>query len=425
MNTQRTSLLDDCIELVRQTEPPPLLETDARRMVRRALRASASSPRSRSIDLRWVVALGGFMVIAVGAKMSLTGQPTQQRLAALHAPSGIPQTIRLPTNDIIVAESGARFQIKAAVSNKRQVALDRGAMLFEVEPLQPEQSFEVSTPHARAAVRGTIFSVEVTSTRSVFRVYEGLVQVIQPSIARLIKANEAYATDNHRARMMKDEPLLRQAMAALKVRVRTRPQQQTLEGNIDPNATRNMSGGANRSDMPNKKERAPIADKRSAHKTIPPTLAQAQEWINEGKAELALRMASGACAHGSSDIGEWKIIEADALRMLGRFEEAAGAYTQASLLLSSPRREQAGYLAAQLFYRKLNRPDRTLSILDGAQVDGQLSPLRERALLLRASSMVRMGQSPADVARRYLADYPDSAASEIMRAHISGTLLSY
>jgi ferric-dicitrate binding protein FerR (iron transport regulator) len=331
--------------------------------------------------------------------------------------------MRLPSNDVLIAASNSKFHITSNAADNRQIALRQGAMLFEVEPLKSGQRFEVYTPHARAAVRGTIFSVDVTDLRTVFRVYEGVIQVAQRHAIRVINVNEAFATDGAPVRTAEDASLLSEAMRAVRLRENVRQNQLALqrlpEQRTPHNAATSVTEPANtNSDRGRAQTDIRINDiKNPIAQPVYQTPIEAQRRLYQGQAGLALLMARNARAT-RADVGDWKLVEADALRALGRFEEAADAYWQASRLLHPQGRAQAGYLAAQLYYRDLRRPDRALAILDAAQVDARKSPLRERALLLRAQSMERLGQRPAEIARRYLADYPNSAAADIMRVYL-------
>jgi ferric-dicitrate binding protein FerR (iron transport regulator) len=84
---------------------------------------------------------------------------------------------------------GDELTIRAAANSKYQLAgetgqapptqvrLESGALLVDFKPSDRARSFQIQTPHAIAAVRGTRYAVEVTSTRSSTLVLEGEVEV--------------------------------------------------------------------------------------------------------------------------------------------------------------------------------------------------------------------------------------------------------
>jgi tetratricopeptide (TPR) repeat protein len=149
-----------------------------------------------------------------------------------------------------------------------------------------------------------------------------------------------------------------------------------------------------------------------------PSIGQARAWLGQNRPEYALLAARAVTGTVDEEQGAWAMLEADALRALGRHAEAAFAYDRASRLLPNRDRAQAGYLAALLYHRRLNQSDRALAMLDSAGVDVDGSPLRERGLLLRARALKRLGRSPYSAARCYLADYPNSAAAAEMRGYL-------
>jgi ferric-dicitrate binding protein FerR (iron transport regulator) len=81
---------------------------------------------------------------------------------------------------LIEAEAASAFNIDTAAGAARpdEVDLEADAMLIEVEP--GSGPFQVRTPHAIAAVRGTIYAVDVGPERTSVFVVRGHVSVSRP-----------------------------------------------------------------------------------------------------------------------------------------------------------------------------------------------------------------------------------------------------
>ena len=112
------------------------------------------------------------------------------------------------------------------------------------------------------------------------------------------------------------------------------------------------------------------------------------------------------------------MLEADALRALRRYREAADAYDRAAAGLSDSQASQAGYLAASVRSRHLGDATGALSSLDRSGADRPGSPLAERALALRARILNQEGRTAEarDVASDYLRRFPGGGMAEWMRA---------
>jgi len=81
---------------------------------------------------------------------------------------------------VIEAEAASAFQIDEAAGQVRPdvVDLDGEAVLIDVDP--GSGPFQVRTPHAIAAVRGTIYVVDVSAERTSVFVVRGQVAVARP-----------------------------------------------------------------------------------------------------------------------------------------------------------------------------------------------------------------------------------------------------
>jgi len=153
-----------------------------------------------------------------------------------------------------------------------------------------------------------------------------------------------------------------------------------------------------------------------------PSLERARAWLLAGDAEPALAMASRARRERATPRGAWFLLEADALRGLGRPREAADAYGAAVPALAGEERAQAGFKAADLWLRELHDPRAALGALQLAAVDAPASALRERGMLLRIDALHQLGEhaAAAEVAARYLAEFPDAAGARQLRQQPEG-----
>lgn len=89
------------------------------------------------------------------------------------------QTLRCEGGVIIVAENGARFSLGDRDGNGRvdSVELSSKALLFEVPKKPGGHRFQVNTPQAIAAVRGTKWTVDAADGKSSIFVVNGQVRV--------------------------------------------------------------------------------------------------------------------------------------------------------------------------------------------------------------------------------------------------------
>lgn len=163
----------------------------------------------------------------------------------------------------------------------------------------------------------------------------------------------------------------------------------------------------------------PRPSEPSSSPPLTPTDVRAR--IARGEAAQALVTIESALARGEHD--PWWMLQGDALRALGRFDEAAAAYRRAAAELAPPRRQQAGFLEARLRAARLDDADGALRALDEAAVTRQGSVLRERGMALEARLLVRLDRhADADqVARAYLRDYPEGPDADAMRARVGTT----
>jgi len=94
-------------------------------------------------------------------------------------PANAPQTLRCEGGVTIVAEDGARFTLQDRDGNGRvdSVELSSKALLLEVPKKPGGNRFQVMTPQAIAAVRGTKWAVDGTEGKTSVFVVNGKVSV--------------------------------------------------------------------------------------------------------------------------------------------------------------------------------------------------------------------------------------------------------
>ena len=154
-------------------------------------------------------------------------------------------------------------------------------------------------------------------------------------------------------------------------------------------------------------------------------LTTARRALGNGSPEVALRAARAALAAASlrdeETLGGWRLVEADALRALGHFADAATAYERAARNLPRTAGQQAGYRAAFMRFYELGDGNGALRVLDATHADADGAALAERALGLRLQALQSLGRA-ADAAvarRRYLERFPNGGLASRLRAEES------
>jgi ferric-dicitrate binding protein FerR (iron transport regulator) len=130
-----------------------------------------------------VLARAGSIVVASLGLIagSALAQPAQPACTTTSTTFGS-QTLRCPTAITIVAESGAKFELRDRNRDGQvdSVELSNRALLLEV-PKQPGRAkFDVVTPQAIAAVRGTKWAVDAEYAKTSVFVVNGRVRVARP-----------------------------------------------------------------------------------------------------------------------------------------------------------------------------------------------------------------------------------------------------
>jgi hypothetical protein len=95
------------------------------------------------------------------------------------SPANAPQTLRCEGGVTIIAENGARFKLQDRDGNGRvdSAELSSKALLLEVPRTRSGNRFQVITPQAIAAVRGTKWAVDAAEGKTSVFVVNGRVAV--------------------------------------------------------------------------------------------------------------------------------------------------------------------------------------------------------------------------------------------------------
>ncbi len=367
------SLLETVTRIAAQADPPPLAPAAGRQMIERALDA-ARSPARRSSSHRLGMAA---VAIAAAAALVIALRWPSSTGPAPEAPGALAFT--LPSGDRIAAEAGAEFALAAATEHDRRFELRRGTLRFVVRPLAPGERFEVTTPHLRARVVGTVFSVEVETDRTVVRVESGVVEVEMAGRIHRVAAGQSLDSATAPA-------------AAPATATAPAPAFEDAPAPAPDSGTGTATGTG--------------AGSATAAATGDP-LARARRLLVAGRYQAVIDLAR---RHRG---GEWRMVEGDALRALGRTREAIATYLAAIDQLDATGAASAGFVAARLQWQN-GDPERALDALTESGADRIDSPLEERALGLRLRILVDSGRSEAAraVAARYLERFPQGSLAD-------------
>jgi hypothetical protein len=114
------------------------------------------------------------------ANLAAHGQTTACRVATLSDPPGDLLTCR--DGLVIRTERNSLYQLTDGNRDGRPegAELTGRGLLIELSPGRGRNRFQIHTPHAIASVRGTIWAMDVTATRTSVFVQEGAVFVTRP-----------------------------------------------------------------------------------------------------------------------------------------------------------------------------------------------------------------------------------------------------
>ena len=127
--------------------------------------------------LAWMTCLV-IMCAAVGADTALAQQATTG--CSAEQKPGAAQTLRCRGGLTIVAEDGAKFTLQSHGGQVDGIDLKGKALLVDAPRQKGKGGFQVITPQAIAAVRGTKWAVDAQESRTSVLVLNGRVAVRRP-----------------------------------------------------------------------------------------------------------------------------------------------------------------------------------------------------------------------------------------------------
>jgi ferric-dicitrate binding protein FerR (iron transport regulator) len=141
-------------------------------------RKCVSSKSVRGSVMKAIVGAGVAIFASLFAVGVAAAQPANMGCSSDN-PANAPQTLRCGGGVTIVAENGARFTLQDIDGNGRvdSVELSSKALLLEVPKKPSGNRFQVMTPQAIAAVRGTKWAVDGADGKTSVFVVNGKVSV--------------------------------------------------------------------------------------------------------------------------------------------------------------------------------------------------------------------------------------------------------
>jgi ferric-dicitrate binding protein FerR (iron transport regulator) len=143
--------------------------------------AVAPAPRPTGAELSWaILERSGGADVELGDDHT-TAQANQvlPSSGALSVQPGARVAARWGGARVLVdgGRTGARLRLVASRTDARSIKLERGRVLFDVDPLAPGQSLSVVTDDATVTVHGTVFLVDASPSGTRVAVSRGLVKV--------------------------------------------------------------------------------------------------------------------------------------------------------------------------------------------------------------------------------------------------------
>jgi len=332
--------------------------------------------------------------------------------------------VALPTGDALTGTAGARFEIAELAPASRRLRLDAGAMVFDVAHVVAGQHFEVAAGDVTVVATGTVFSVAADPRGAHVHVYEGSVEVRRGGqLERLAAGGEWSAAPG----IAGDPPALSEAgHAAAEARA-------VHVASVVPAAPAPALRVITvpipfpiavpvRVSVP-----ASVPASVSASVPVPAAVAAAEPAVAAPSADLVAARAdvtAGRYADALSKVasaprplsGAWLLVDADALRALGKKRDAADALAAAAPLLEGTAQLEAAYSAAYLRFHDLHDGAGALAVLTAADVDIPGSLFEERGLALHVEILLagRKRDEAQPLASRYLARFPHGELRPLM-----------
>jgi hypothetical protein len=156
---------------------------------------SNSNRTARCSPLRTTIVAAALFAVAIAG-----AAPAHAAGACALVPNG-----RLPAEKML--QCGENLTVRAAPGANYQplykkgdplpvgIRLNDGALLIEYHPASPKEKFQILTPLAIAAVRGTKWAMDVTKAQTSTFVVNGVVQVSNRRLNQFVVLNEGQGVD--------------------------------------------------------------------------------------------------------------------------------------------------------------------------------------------------------------------------------------
>jgi len=144
------------------------------RLLRRALRRSM--PGLAAAVSMWLAATASAGAQTAGCALAVDDRNPSEKI--LRCGASLEVRAAAGTNYHAIDQQGSE--------QPKSLQLDDGALLVEFHPSKGRRSFQILTPHAIAAVRGTRWAVEVAPERTSTLVIAGRVAVSRPGAAQIV-----------------------------------------------------------------------------------------------------------------------------------------------------------------------------------------------------------------------------------------------
>jgi ferric-dicitrate binding protein FerR (iron transport regulator)/outer membrane protein assembly factor BamD (BamD/ComL family) len=346
--------------------------------------------------------------------------------------------------------TGARLRLVASRTDERRIKLERGRVLFDVDPLAPGQTVAVATDDALVTVHGTVFLVDASPSGTKVAVTRGLVKVasrnrtvdvpagslLEPAAAApvAIDAEDKSSLDQLSTAVpegaesldvysdvagadvtvdgvARGHAPLSMAVAAGNHRVRV-----TAPGRLPVDEKVNVGAGTAtlfRAELDQLKSAVEPPQPKAAAPASPSTdpLEQARAEVMSGEYGKAINRLEALRKHGNATlVARAGLLEAQAYRLSLRPERAV-PILESVAKSSGSEAEQGELLLAQTLQRDLSDPRRAAEVYADAQRRFPQGIFREEVAYRLGEVLLSAGENRegVDALERYLTQFPGAS----------------
>ena len=156
---------------------------------------SNSNRTPRCNSLKTMIAAGALFAAAIAGAAPAHAAGACALVPNDHMPSE--KMLQCGENLTVRAAPGARYQplYKKGDPLPVGIRLNEGALLIEFHPASPKEKFQILTPLAIAAVRGTKWAMDVTKAQTSTLVLDGVVAVTNRRLNQFVVLTEGQGVD--------------------------------------------------------------------------------------------------------------------------------------------------------------------------------------------------------------------------------------